>query len=83
MVMGSSEKTLLNVLRSCRMEVPSNGALDMNVSPHLTIGYLLRSKRKDLEFKSHGWFVKIRGSGLILDVLECVGLMLVMLASAR
>ena len=43
-VTDSGEETLLSVFRPCRMEIPPNGALDMNGSPHLIIGYLLKDE---------------------------------------
>ena len=60
-VTSGSEETLLSVSRWCWMEVPPNEALDMSESLHLTIHYLLRDKQKDLESKSYGWLIKLRG----------------------
>ena len=39
-VMGGSAETPLSVVRPSGTEVPPSEALDMNGSPHLTIGYL-------------------------------------------
>ena len=50
---GSGEETLLNVIRSYGMEIPPSWALDMSESLQLTIGYLLKDKWMDLEFKSY------------------------------
>ena len=53
-VMGGGEETPLSAIRSCGMEVPPSEALDMNGSPHLIIGYLLRIGCRDLESQV-GW----------------------------
>ena len=39
-VIGGGAETPLSAVRLSRMGVPQSAALDMNVSPHLTIGYL-------------------------------------------
>ena len=52
-VTSGGEETSWNI-RPCRMRVRPNGALNMNESHHLTIGYLLTVNMKDLELKSHG-----------------------------
>ena len=39
-VMGDGAETPLSAVRLSGMEVPPREALDMNGSPHLTIGYL-------------------------------------------
>ena len=41
-VTGGGKETPLSAVRPCRMGIPSSKALDMNESPHLTIGYLLK-----------------------------------------
>ena len=46
---SDSEETLLSVVKICKLEVPANRVLEMSGSPHVTIGYLLRMKVKDLE----------------------------------
>ena len=43
-VTGGGEDTSLSLVRLCKMRVPSNMALDMSQSPHLTINYLLKDK---------------------------------------
>ena len=43
-VIGGSEEIPLSVIRLYRMEVPAIGALDMNGSLHLTIGFLLKNE---------------------------------------
>ena len=48
-VIGGGEKTPLRATGPCRMGVPSSEALDMNGSPHLIIGYLLRIGCGDLK----------------------------------
>ena len=48
-VPGGGEEIPLSAVRPCGMGVPPNEALDMNGSPHLTIGYLLRIGCGDLE----------------------------------
>ena len=53
-IMGKGEETSLSAVRPCEMGVPPNEALDTSESPHLTIGYLLRVKCRDLEFQV-GW----------------------------
>ena len=45
---GGGEEIPLSVVRPCGMRAPSNGALDMNGSPHLTLSYLLRSEHDGL-----------------------------------
>ena len=52
------KETPLNVIKLGWMEVPPNGTLDMNESLYLTICYLLKDERFDLEFKSDGWMAK-------------------------
>ena len=54
-IIGGSEEILLNAVRSYGLKVPPNGALNMNRSLYLTIGYLQRNKYDDLEFKFYGW----------------------------
>ena len=53
-VTGGGKETPLSAVRPCRMGVPPSEALDMNGSPHLTIGYLLRIGYGDLESQV-GW----------------------------
>ena len=60
-VTSGSEETSLSVGRWWWMEVPPNEALDMSGSLHLTISYLLKDKQKDLESKSYGWLIKLKG----------------------
>ena len=48
-IIGGGEETPLSMVRPCEMKISSSGALDMNVSPYLTIGYLLMDEWKDLE----------------------------------
>ena len=50
------------------MEVLLNRALDMNGSPHLIIGFLLKNEQEDLIFKFHDRMAKVRGCELILNV---------------
>ena len=45
-VMNGGEKTLLSVVRLCRMGVPSKRALDISKNRHLTIGYLLMMNKR-------------------------------------
>ena len=59
-VIGGSRQTLPNVIRPCRMIVLQSGPLDMSRSLYLTISYLLKDERKDLESKSQGWIGNIR-----------------------
>ena len=47
-VIGGNEETPLIVIRPCRMEVLLSRALDMNGSPHLIIGYLLKGEHGGL-----------------------------------
>ena len=61
-VIDGDGETLLNVVRSkCKMSVPPNEALDMSGSPHLIIGYLLKSELKNLKSKSYNWIGNMRG----------------------
>ena len=48
-ITDGGDKTPLSAIRPCRMELLLSEALDMNGSPHLTIGYLLRVGCGDLE----------------------------------
>ena len=50
-VMGDGGETPLSMIRSCQINVPPNGALNMNESPHLIIGYLLRGEYAELKSK--------------------------------
>ena len=50
-VTNGSEEIPLSAVRPCRLGVPPSGVLNMSESLHLTIGYLLKNKRKDLESK--------------------------------
>ena len=47
-ITDGNEKTSLNAVWLCRMEVPPNGALDLNGSLHLIIGYLLKGDHEGL-----------------------------------
>ena len=47
-VTSGGEETSLNAIRPCRMEVLPSGALDMNESQYLIIGYLLRDEHGGL-----------------------------------
>ena len=42
--MGGNEKTPLNMIRMCQMEVLPSKALDMGENLHLTIDYLLKNE---------------------------------------
>ena len=43
-IIGSSEETLLNVVRLYKMEAPPSRAFDMSGSLHLIIDYLLKGE---------------------------------------
>ena len=60
-IKGGGRKTILHVVRLCRMDVPSSGSLNMNESLYLIIGYLLKHEWKDLESKSYDWIDDMRG----------------------
>ena len=46
-ITGGSEKIPLSIIKSCGMEIPPSGTLDMNGSLHLIINYLLRCERRE------------------------------------
>ena len=43
-VMSGSEEIPPSAIRSCRIEVPPSGVLNMNGSPYLIVGYLQRDE---------------------------------------
>ena len=58
----------LSVIRPCKMDVTSSMALDMYRSLHLTIPYLQRGEREDLEDKFQSWIGNIR---LVENMIFC------------
>ena len=53
-ITDGDKEILLSAVRPCEMKVLLNEALFINGYSHLTIGYLLRTKWRDLEFESYG-----------------------------
>ena len=48
-ITSDGQETPLSAIRPCGMEAPSNEALDISKSLHVTIDYLLRVTFKSLE----------------------------------
>ena len=82
-IMGDGEETPLSAVRLCWMEVPPNDTLDMNGSLQLTIATYKGVNMENLESKSHSPLPKVRGQGLILNIVACIGLVFIMHAGDK
>ena len=60
-VMHGGSGTPLSAVRPCGMDVTPKMALNMYGSLYLTIPYLLRGEKGDLEDKSRAWIGDTRG----------------------
>ena len=60
-VMHGGDRTPLSAFRPCGRDITPSKALDMYGSPHLTIPYLLRGEKGNLEDKSRAWIGDTRG----------------------